>query len=97
MRYTDNAYWKTKWPIYLKYVREPKTQEQLDNLKLEDDRLSFIRGNFESNAITTSLVRTENGHQLVWPIQKVKQISRIVLHHTAESMDSNKDDKEMIR
>ena len=98
MRYTDSIYWKAKWPAYLKYVRDPKTQDQLNSIILEDDRLAFIRKNFEQNTVaTTSLVRTENGHQLVWPIQKVKQISRIVLHHTAESMDSGKNDMDMIR
>lgn len=27
----------------------------------------------------------------------MKQVSRIVIHHTAESMDSNKSDEDMIR
>lgn len=97
MRYADSVHWRNKWASYLKYVREPKTQAQLDSLKVEDDRYVFIRDNFGQNAVATSLTRTENGHPLAWPIQKVKQVSRIIIHHTAENMDSSKSDAEMIR
>jgi N-acetylmuramoyl-L-alanine amidase len=44
-----------------------------------------------------SLKRTENGHLLVWPIENTRQVSRIVIHHTAQSLDSTKTDTEMIR
>ena len=97
IRYTDNPKWKAKYAASLDYLQRPKTQAELDTIKIRNERSKFLRENFWYNTQTTSLTRTENWHILVWPIEKVKQISRIVIHHTAESMDSNKSDEDMIR
>lgn len=97
IRYADNPKWKTKYAASLEYLQRPKTQTELDAIKILNERSKFLRENFWNNTQTTSLTRTENGHILVWPIEKVKQISRIIIHHTAESMDSNKSDEDMIR
>ncbi len=69
----------------------------MDTIKILNDRSRFLRNSGGNTTETTSLTRTENGHILVWPIEKVKQISRIVLHHTAESMDTTKSDEDMLR
>jgi hypothetical protein len=97
MRYADSAQWQSRYAVYMQYVQSPKTQSQLDALRLEDTRLDYLVKNGGRATEITSLMRTENGHPLIWPIQKVKQISRIVIHHTAQSMDSTKTDAEMIR
>ncbi len=44
-----------------------------------------------------SVARYENGRQLAWPIQKVKRVDRIIIHHTAESLDRQISDEEMLR
>ena len=97
MRYADSAQWRSRYAVYMQYVQSPKTQAQLDGLHLEDARVDYLIKNGGATTETTSLTRTENWHPLIWPIQKVKQISRIVIHHTAQSMDSTKTDAEMIR
>jgi len=97
MRYTDSPHWQSKYALYLQYVQSPKTQAQLDALSLEDARVDYLVKNGGATAETTALIRTEGGHPLLWPIQKVKQVSRIVIHHTADNMDKNQSDAEMIR
>lgn len=97
LRYADSPQWKTKWPAYISYLQSPKTQAQLDSMKIESDRDAIILKNGWQNTLVTSLTHTENGHPLVWPIEKVKQVSRIILHHTAQSMDNSKSDEELIR
>ena len=97
MRYADSVHWKSKWPAYLEYIKSPKTQAQLDAIKLDDERTNYlIQNGWDSNKIV-SVIRYENGRPLVMPIEKVKQVSRIVLHHTAESLDTNAEDEELIR
>ncbi len=45
MRYSDSPYWKSKYPGYLWYVRNPKTQVQLDAILMEDERVDFLMKN----------------------------------------------------
>ena len=97
IRYADSPKWKDKYAASLEYLGRPKTQAELNSIKILNDRSKFLRDNWGNNTVTTSLTRMENGHILVWPIEKVKQISRIVLHHTAESMDTTKSDEDMLR
>ncbi|NRH20438.1 hypothetical protein HOO68_00120 [Candidatus Gracilibacteria bacterium] len=97
IRYADSPKWKDAYAISLNYLGRPKTQTELDTIKILNDRSRFLRNSGGNTTETTSLTRTENGHILVWPIEKVKQISRIVLHHTAESMDTTKSDEDMLR
>lgn len=44
-----------------------------------------------------TVLRNENGHRLVWPIQKTRQVNRIVIHHTAESLDKQATDEVYLR
>ncbi len=66
---------------YLQYLQSPKTQDQLDALKSEDNRISFIEKTFGLAGQIVSRQYNENGHPLVAPIEKVKQVSRIIVHH----------------
>ncbi len=43
------------------------------------------------------LKRYENGNKLYWPIEKSKKVDRIVIHHTAESLEQDADDTTLIR
>ncbi|MBC7498551.1 N-acetylmuramoyl-L-alanine amidase [Candidatus Gracilibacteria bacterium] len=97
MRYTDSSYWQTRYPIYLQYVQSPKTQAQLDAINIENKKVDYLIKNGGAATEIVSLKRTENGHPLVWPIENTRQVSRIVIHHTAQSLDSTKTDAEMIR
>ena len=97
MRYVDSPHWQSKYATYLDYVQRPKTQNELDAIDAEDARVDYLIKNGWASTETTSIRRSENWHILLWPIQKVKQISRIVIHHTAESMDTTKSDADLIR
>ncbi len=97
MRYADSSYWKEKYPDYLKYVQRPKTQSELDAIYLDRARVDFLKKYFPDTTKTMSLSRYNNGHLLVWPTQKVKKVNRIVLHHTAEDMNSAASDEEVLR
>lgn len=46
---------------------------------------------------TVSRKRYEGDNKLIWPIQKTKKVNRIVIHHTAESLDKNADDETLLR
>lgn len=97
LRYADSDVWKSKYASYLQYVQNPKTQDQLDTILLGQKRESFLA---EKNPLTNqyiSVIRYENGHKLVWPIQKTKAVNRIIIHHTAESLDKNLADEDFLR
>ena len=97
MRYADSGHWKQKYPAYLQYLARPKTQAELDAIYLDKARVDFLKKHFPDTTKTMSHSRYENGHLLVWPIQKVQKVNRIVLHHTAESMESAANDEEVLR
>ena len=97
LRYVDNPAWKTKYASYLQYIQNPKTQEQLDAIITGQKRESYLAQKNPSAHTYPSVIRFENGHKLVWPIQKTKQVDRIIVHHTAESLDKNLDDEDFIR
>lgn len=42
MRYSDSPQWQSRLAVYMQYVQSPKTQIQLDALRLEDTRLDFL-------------------------------------------------------
>lgn len=58
--------------------------------------MAVLKNHLGDEGEIVSTVRIEDGHPLVWPIQKVKKISRIVLHHTDTTLDG-RDDAELIR
>jgi len=58
---------------------------------------TYLATNFHEQDKVIETTRTENGHELVWPIQKTKQVERIVIHHTAEDNLKNRDDFSIIR
>ncbi len=98
MRYADAGPLKPTYDNFLRYIAAPKTAIELQSLKSNMNIDNFLlKQGGEGNMTTTSLIRYENNHRLYWPIQKVKQVSRIVLHHTAQSLDTTQSDVEMIR
>lgn len=97
LRYVDHPRQKARYAQQLVYAKRPKTEKELRNLMLARDSEEFIFKELWSDFQTTELRRYENGHTLVWPIQKVKKVNRIIVHHTAENIDNNKTDEELIR
>lgn len=97
LRYTDNPNQQANWKAYLDYNARPKTESELAAIKLQDDIQAFLKKREGDLYQTVSLTRYENGHELVWPIEKVKKVDRIVIHHTAESIKPGISDEAMIR
>ncbi len=92
-RYAESSSQKTRFQEYLTYRQSPKTQKQLDDISIDTIRRQELERLFPDREKYTSVKRTENGHRLVWPIQKVRQVDRIIIHHTAENLDKEATDE----
>lgn len=68
-----------------------KYEEKVRNISM------YLKTNFPEQNTTVDMVTEENGHPLVWPIEKTKKVERIIIHHTAENNPSSKDDLALIR
>lgn len=97
LRYWDSAKQKAKYQAFLAYAVRPKTQKELDTIKRNQEIDAMIAREGGDTTQLMSMERFENGRPLVWPIQRVKQVNRIVVHHTADSLDKYADDMAMIR
>ena len=64
---------------------------------MQDIRVDFIEKTFGLAGQVTSIRYTENGHPLASPIEKVKQVSRIIIHHEGMSLDKDETDEAIIR
>lgn len=91
-RYSDHPLQKAAYQEYLRYRQSSKTQEQIKNIELWQQRKTDIEKMFPDTAVQTIVKRYENWRRLVWPIQKTRSVNRIVIHHTAESLDKQADD-----
>lgn len=100
LRYKDHPKWVKIYEYWKKESKKPKTPKQIAHREKEaqakKDRMDVLKKSLWPSAVIMSTQRQENGRQLVWPIQKVQQISRIVLHHTASKLDG-RSDAELIR
>lgn len=97
LRYADSPRWKTVLAKLEANKDKPKSDA---TLKYEAKNLAIaahLATNFPEQDKAIERVNSENGHELVWPIEKTKQVERIVIHHTAEDNMKNKDDLALIR
>ncbi len=62
-----------------------------------DKEYATIQSLDPASSEVVSLKRYEWSRKLVWPIKKVKEVDRIVIHHTAENLDKVADDKTLLR
>ncbi len=75
--------------------QKTKTATQIAAAKKAADINKFV-GEKLSSFVTTERIAYENGQKLVWPIQKVNKVNKIVVHHTADKIDG-RTDEEMLR
>ncbi len=72
-----------------------------DAEKKVKERIRSIRAHIESinpeEFILSEVRREEDGHTLVWPIEKTSYVRKIVLHHTAENNLKSLSDEELLR
>lgn len=97
IRYTDNPRQIKAYQSTLDYYARPKTDAELKAIKQAEDIDNLINTENAGLFVTKSLIRTENGHRLVWPIQTVNRVNKIVIHHTGDSVDGKRSDEEILR
>lgn len=97
LRYTDSPLWKTVFEKIEANKDKPKSDATLKYEARNQAIAAHLATNFPEQDTAIETIRTENGHTLVWPIEKTKQVERIVIHHTAENSQTDKDDFAMIR
>lgn len=89
---------KQAWMIAKNLIEsvKPKTPNQIKAEKKLSDINAFVGERLAKEFTTTEIIRTENGQELVWPIQKVDKVNKIVIHHTADNLDG-RSDEELLR
>jgi hypothetical protein len=97
LRYADNPIWIQKQAATLQYIQNPKTQGELDAIYAETARVNFIKQYLGLSAEIVERRYSENGHPLRIPLQKTKQVSRMIIHHEGVSLNSDKTDIEIIQ
>lgn len=78
---------------------KPKTPAQLAAIsaanKKTSDINSFINSHLDGFK-TVERITHENGNELVWPIQRMNKMNKIIIHHTADKIDG-RTDEELLR
>lgn len=96
-RYFDSEYHQKAYREYLTYRQSPKTAEQINAINIGIERRKELERLFPDTEKLIIVKRYEDGHRLLWPIQKTRAVNRIIIHHTAESLDKQADDITYIR
>jgi len=61
------------------------------------DTRAYLAENFSEQDSVVQTIKEENGRPLVWPIEKTKNVEKIIIHHTADDNRKDKDDLSLIR
>ena len=97
LRYTDNPKWVAIFEKLEAEKDKPKSEATLAYEAKVRSISSYLATNFSEQDRAIERISEENGHALVWPILKTKQVERVILHHTAENNVKNRDDLSLIR
>lgn len=97
LRYKDNPLWQDVYAKAEANKDKPKSDATLKYEQKVSNIRTYLATNFPDQDRAIETVSTDNGHALVWPIEKTKQVDHITIHHTAENNQTNKDDLALIR
>lgn len=97
LRYADSPRWKTVFAKLEANKDKPKSEATLAYEAKNQAIALHLATDFPEQDKAIEKVKEENGHELVWPIEKTKQVERIVIHHTAENNQGSRDDLGLIR
>ncbi len=86
--------WKERWET--PRIIEISGEEKIKNEQSAREMNEILAHDPEATT-TISRMRYEYGNKLIWPIQKTKKVNRIIIHHTAESLDKTADDEVLLR
>ena len=81
-----------KTPLIVEQTALEQAQIEQDNREISEIRSSDIAA-----STTYSLTRYEGSKKLIWPIAKTKKVNKIMVHHTAESLNQDADDATLMR
>lgn len=95
--YGKNLSWKEVFAKLEADKDKPKSDAALADEAKNRAIATYLATTFPDQDRAIERIDSENGHPLVWPIEKTKQVERIVIHHTAENSQTNADDLTMIR
>lgn len=97
LRYRDNPLWKKAFDAIEADKDKPKSEATLKYEAKIRSITMHLATEFPEQDGVIETIRSEGDHSLVWPIEKTKQVERIVIHHTAENNQTSKDDLTLIR
>ena len=78
-------------------ANKPLTATQAQAKQHIADVNRYLQAKYPDLVTPVSHVATEDGHPLVWPIEKTRTVQKIVIHHTAENNVNEDDDETLMR
>lgn len=97
MRYRDSSVWKA----YFEKLAKEGEGEITAETKAYREKMARIEAHianaFPGQYEPVETIAQENGHELVWPIEKTRRVEKVVLHHTAENNLKDLDDASLLR
>ena len=96
LRYADHPTWQA---YFKKQAADttPKSDATIAYEKKVADINAYLKTNFPDKEVPITTVSEENGHKLIWPIEKTRIEDKIVIHHSAEDNKTDKDDLALLR
>lgn len=86
--------WIERWKTP-KIIEETPTENKA---RIESDKQYNALAALDPDAHTVqSIDRYEGTNKLIWPIERTKKVDRIIIHHTAENLMQDADDKTLLR
>ena len=101
LRYVSSASQEVRMSLWIARGKSPLIIEQtaIEQAQIEQDNreISQIRSSDIDASASYSLTRYDGDNKLIWPITKTKKVNKIMIHHTAESLDQDADDATLMR
>lgn len=97
LRYKDNPSWQVVYANIAKNAGKPQSDAQIAATERIKNIRTYLATNFSEQDTPVETITQESGHELVWPIEKTRQVQRVTIHHTADDNRTEKDDLSMIR
>jgi hypothetical protein len=96
-RYEDSPVWKAALEKLAAAAEKPETAEAAAYRQKVATIENHLKTGFAEQYASVETVREENGHKLVWPLEKTKRVEKVIVHHTAENNLKDLSDAELLR
>ncbi len=78
-----------------KYISEAEEERQKQDAEKNRTARQFALEHFANDIFIDSVVKTENGNELWWPFEYRYNKSKVIVHHTTNSISAIKTEKDM--